>query len=102
MLQSRLCHLRGRTRSQLIKMKEEPDEFGGVFICNGIERIIRMLVQQRRHYVMALNRGAYRKRGANYSSYATLLRCASQYAFFIAAQRAAHNNKPSQLLPQVH
>jgi DNA-directed RNA polymerase beta subunit len=27
--------------------QEESNEFGGTFICNGIERIIRMLVQVR-------------------------------------------------------
>ena len=27
--------------------QEESNEFGGTFICNGIERIIRMLVQAR-------------------------------------------------------
>lgn len=48
---------------------------GGYFICNGIERIIRCLIQQRRHYVMALKRGAYHKRGANYTDKATLVRC---------------------------
>lgn len=47
---------------------------GGFFICNGIERIIRMLIAQRRHYIMALKRGAYRKRGANYTDFATLIR----------------------------
>ena len=78
MLQSRKCHLRGRTREQLVALKEEPDEFGGVFICNGIERIIRMLVQQRRHFIMALNRSAYGKRGTNYTPYATLIRCAAR------------------------
>jgi hypothetical protein len=30
---------------------------------------------QRRHYIMALRRGAYLKRGANYTEAATLLRC---------------------------
>ncbi len=47
---------------------------GGYFICNGIERIIRMIVLQRRHYIMALRRGAYRKRGSNYTENATVLR----------------------------
>lgn len=28
-------------------LQEEGNEFGGTFICNGIERIIRMLVQVR-------------------------------------------------------
>ena len=54
--------------------KEEANEVGGYFICNGIERIIRCLVNQRRHYIMALKRGAYRKRGANYTEAATLIR----------------------------
>ena len=76
MLQSRFCHLRQKSRAELISCKEEPDEFGGVFICNGIERIIRMLIQQRRHFIMAMNRSAYRKRGANYTPFATLIRCA--------------------------
>ena len=74
MVKSRLCHLRHMTRTQLVTAKEESTEMGGYFICNGIERIIRMLIQQRRHYIMALQRGAYRKRGSNYTEAATLLR----------------------------
>ena len=61
---------------QLVAHNEEANEMGGCFICNGIERVIRCLVQQRRHYVMALRRGAYLKRGANYTDLATLIRCA--------------------------
>ena len=53
---------------------------GGYFICNGIERIIRMLIQQRRHYIMALRRSAYHKRGNNYTDAATLIRCACLHA----------------------
>ena len=48
---------------------------GGYFICNGIERIIRMLILQRRHYIMALRRSAYLKRGSNYTEAATMIRC---------------------------
>ena len=47
---------------------------GGYFICNGIERIIRLLILQRRHYIMALRRSAYQKRGSNYTDAATLIR----------------------------
>ncbi|CAL5224064.1 g6689 [Coccomyxa viridis] len=50
-------------------------EVGGYFICNGLERIIRMLIQQRRHYIMALRRSAYQKRGSAFTDAATLLRC---------------------------
>lgn len=66
------------TREGLVVKGEESTEMGGYFICNGIERIIRMITLQRRHYIMALRRGAYRKRGANYTANATLLRCGSQ------------------------
>ena len=116
------------------RTQEESCEFGGYFICNGIERIIRMLVQarglpplfwgggggapasawgalwqaggrsasfgprpcpccapprpqwpchcadpvnaplqNRRHYVMALRRGAYHKRGPSFTDMATLV-----------------------------
>jgi DNA-directed RNA polymerase I subunit RPA2 len=63
------------TRDQLVSAKEESTEFGGYFVCNGIERIIRMLILQRRHYIMGLKRGAYLKRGANYTPWATMIRC---------------------------
>lgn len=46
---------------------EEPGEVGGYFILNGIERIIRLLIQQRRHYIMGMVRGAYSKRGPMYT-----------------------------------
>lgn len=55
-------------------LKEESTEFGGTFITNGLERIIRMLIQQRRHYIMATRRSAYHKRGNNYTDQATVLR----------------------------
>ena len=63
-------------RAALVKAGEESVEMGGYFICNGIERIIRMLILQRRHYIMALRRSAYQKRGSNYTDAATLIRSA--------------------------
>ena len=47
MVKSAKCYLRHMGRKELIRSKEEGNEFGGYFICNGIERIIRMLVQVR-------------------------------------------------------
>lgn len=75
MVKSKQCHLRNMNRKELVEHKEETNEMGGYFICNGIERIIRCLIMQRRHYIMALRRGAYQKRGANYTECATLIRC---------------------------
>lgn len=70
-----MCNSAGMTSKQLVAAKEESTEFGGYFVCNGIERIIRMLILQRRHYIMGLKRGAYLKRGANYTPWATMIRC---------------------------
>lgn len=61
-------------RSQLVELREEGTEFGGYFIVNGIERVVRMLIQPRRHYIMASRRSAYRKRGSSYTDAATVLR----------------------------
>lgn len=75
MVKSQACYLKHMKRDDLIRCKEEGTEFGGYFICNGIERIIRMLILTRRHYIMALKRSAYRKRGPSFSDFATSIRC---------------------------
>lgn len=46
MVKSSACYLKGMNRAQLVAAKEESTEFGGYFICNGIERIIRVLILQ--------------------------------------------------------
>lgn len=75
MVKSDTCYLSNLDRAGLMRKGEESVEMGGYFICNGIERIIRMITLQRRHYIMALRRGAFRKRGANYTDAATTIRC---------------------------
>jgi DNA-directed RNA polymerase I subunit RPA2 len=75
MVKSKLCHLRNLTQRSLIHSGEEPYEFGGYFICNGNERIVRLILMQRRNYVMAIKRNAFRKRGQGYSDYGVFVRC---------------------------
>lgn len=75
MLKSQACHLRHMTMDELRAVGEEGTEFGGYFICNGNERIVRMLIVTRRHYILALNRGAYRKRGPLFTTFGTTIRC---------------------------
>lgn len=75
MLKSAICPLKHMTMEELRMVGEEGTEFGGYFICNGIERIIRMLIVTRRHYILALKRGAYRKRGPLFSDFGTTIRC---------------------------
>lgn len=40
MLKSKYCHLRGKSREELIKSGEDPDDPGGYFVINGTEKVI--------------------------------------------------------------
>lgn len=75
MLMSKLCHLRGADPHKLISFKEEAAEMGGYFICNGMERLFRLLIMPKRNYPMALVRPRFRERGDGYSNKAVLIRC---------------------------
>lgn len=75
MVQSAHCHLSSMGPKELAEAHEEPVEAGGYFICNGIERIIRMLQIPRRNHPMAITRSAYVGRGRNYSNKAVSIRC---------------------------
>ncbi|CAI5969894.1 unnamed protein product [Closterium sp. NIES-64] len=70
-----LSHPRHLTQEQLVRRKEESIELGGYFICNGIERLIRLLIAPRRNYVMNLRRPTLLKKGLNFSDMATTIRC---------------------------
>lgn len=74
MVGSQLCHLAGKTPQEMLSLKEEKHEFGGIrdlihmsfmwlktdlgyFIVNGNEKIVRLLIAQRRNYPMCFTRG---------------------------------------------
>ncbi|EGW30093.1 uncharacterized protein SPAPADRAFT_144076 [Spathaspora passalidarum NRRL Y-27907] len=75
MLQTNRCHLEKLSPKQLVEAKEESDELGGYFIVNGIEKLIRMLIVQRRNHPMALIRPSFGNRGASYTKYGIQIRC---------------------------
>lgn len=74
MVRSSRCHLQHLTQKELVARKEEALEFGGYFIVNGIEKLIRLLIVPRRNFVMALKRSAYLNRGPVYTDKATVIR----------------------------
>ncbi|SCU90841.1 LADA_0F06700g1_1 [Lachancea dasiensis] len=74
MLQSNRCHLNNMSPFDLVQHKEESDELGGYFIVNGIEKLIRMLIVQRRNHPMAIIRPSFANRGASYSQYGIQIR----------------------------
>lgn len=74
MLQSNRCHLNKLSPYDLVQQKEESDEVGGYFIINGIEKLIRMLIVQRRNHPMAIIRPSFTNRGASYTQYGIQMR----------------------------
>ncbi|KAK9466697.1 hypothetical protein V1512DRAFT_239075 [Lipomyces arxii] len=75
MLKSNRCHLEKLSPAELITQKEESEELGGYFIVNGIEKLIRMLIVQRRNHPMAIIRPSFTNRGTTYSQYGIQIRC---------------------------
>lgn len=72
---SNRCNLRGLSSSSLVAKHEESAEFGGYFIVNGNERLIRYLILPRRHHVIGLVRPSFTNRGPSYTQYAVQIRC---------------------------
>ena len=60
---------------ELVQHHEEPEEFGGYFIINGNERLIRYLILPRRNHVISLLRPSFSNRGPSYTQYAVQIRC---------------------------
>ncbi|KAI5119589.1 hypothetical protein M0805_005761 [Coniferiporia weirii] len=75
MVRSVRCNIRNMSSAELVTHHEEPEEFGGYFIINGNERLIRYLILPRRHHVIALTRPSFANRGPSYTPYAVQIRC---------------------------
>lgn len=73
--QSNRCHLENLSPHDLIERKEESEELGGYFIVNGIEKLIRMLIVQRRNHPMAIIRSSFAGRGKSYTNMGVQIRC---------------------------
>ncbi|XP_034256310.1 DNA-directed RNA polymerase I subunit RPA2 [Thrips palmi] len=74
MLKSDACHLSKMSPKELISHKEHENEWGGYFIVKGHERLIRMLLQQRRNYPIAVTRSTWRAKDACFSDMGILLK----------------------------
>lgn len=81
MVMSQHCHLNGLSGEELIKLTEDPNEFGGYFIVNGNEKIVRMLVLTKRNYPVAFVRSSYTNRGPGYTEFAVQMRCVREDFF---------------------
>ncbi|KAF7332568.1 DNA-directed RNA polymerase subunit beta [Mycena kentingensis (nom. inval.)] len=75
MVRSMRCNIAGMSSADLVKKHEEPEEFGGYFVINGNERLIRYLILPRRNHVISLLRPTFANRGPSYTQYAVQIRC---------------------------
>ena len=55
LLQSKNCRLANLPPKALVRHQEEAQEFGGYFIVNGNEKLVRMLIMPRRNYVSGVH-----------------------------------------------
>ena len=75
MVKSNFCNLKGKSLDELIKLKEEFYDFGGYFIINGLEKLIRMITITRRNYPIAYIRPSFTKKRAGCSEYVCEMKC---------------------------
>ena len=74
MIKSSRCHLENISPEKLVEQKEESEELGGYFIVNGNEKLIRLLLLNRRNYPLAISRPSFANRGPNYTSHGIVMR----------------------------
>lgn len=74
MVRSKHCHLFNLKGRQMVQRKEDSNEFGGYFVLNGLEKLIRMLIIQKRNYPVGFIRNSYMNRAANFTGYAVQMR----------------------------
>lgn len=74
MLRSNRCHLEGLSPKELVNRREETEELGGYFVVNGIEKLVRMLIVNRRNFASAIIRPSFENRGASYTKYGIQIR----------------------------
>jgi DNA-directed RNA polymerase I subunit RPA2 len=62
-------------RNALTTLGEDTNDMGGFFIINGNEKLVRLLIVQRRNFPMAFIRDAYEQTAPIFTKYACVLRC---------------------------
>ena len=75
MVKSSFCNLNGKSLQELITLKEDLHDFGGYFIINGLEKLIRMITIPRRNYPIAYIRPSAAKKKLNCSEFVCEMKC---------------------------
>lgn len=75
MVRSSRCNLQNLSARDLVAKGEESSSFGGYFIVNGNEKLVRYLILPRRHHPLNIYRPSFAKRGVSYTPYGCQIRC---------------------------
>ncbi|BAM82746.1 RNA polymerase I second largest subunit [Cyanidioschyzon merolae strain 10D] len=72
---SKLCHLDGLSPNERVALHEEEYDYGGYFIVNGVEKLLRMVIMPRANHVMVIARDANVRRGEHFTRFSAMIRC---------------------------
>lgn len=72
MVLSQNCLLKDKI---LKDFKEDPNEVGGFFIVNGLEKILRNLIIPRKNYPMGIVRPTFTQRRNTFTEYGVMIKC---------------------------
>lgn len=75
MLKSKFCHTAQFTGIQNVQHGDEMCEAGGYFVVNGNDKVVRLLIAQKRNHIFTLVRDSNIKKGRNFTEFATSIRC---------------------------
>lgn len=75
MVRSSRCHLAKLSSKELVEQHEDCNEFGGYFIVNGQEKLIRMLIMPKKNYPLAFLRPSVKKKSANFTGHIVQMKC---------------------------
>ncbi|GAB4832145.1 DNA-directed RNA polymerase I subunit RPA2 [Ancistrocladus abbreviatus] len=97
MLKSKICNLRDADPQKLVSHREESTEMGGYFILNGLERVVRLLIMQKRNYPVSMVRSSFRVRREGYSDKAVCIRCVREDQSSVTVRLYYLNNGSARL-----
>lgn len=70
MLKSDLCYLKGATDKELCMLKEDPEDIGGYFIYNGLEKMCRFIQTQKKYLIYGIYRESFTRKNKNMTPHA--------------------------------
>lgn len=75
MIKSKYCNLYNKFGKENVKHGEDANDIGGYFIVNGNEKVVRLLISQKRNHIFAIIRESNMKKGKDFSEYCVSARC---------------------------